>query len=142
MSTTAGFVYAIRFSSGTVKVGQSKDAGRRIKEHAKNASCHGVQITDQWTSYLESYENVEGRLLILAREMGGVSIPSNPEYFTGLDYKRFVKRAGRDWGTFESFSDYVEREAEHKRIVAEYIAETEPFDEFAQSPQSRGRRRS
>ena len=113
----AGFVYAIRFSTGVVKVGYSKDAGRRIKEHTKQAAPHGVTVTDEWHTYVDEAMNVESQLMILARDLGGVPLEGNREFFSGLDYRAFARELRRHWGDFDAYVRMIERKAEVEDLI-------------------------
>ena len=87
------FVYLIRFTSGTVKVGHTKRIDSRIKEHEKHARAHGVTIAETWHSETDNADGAESELMSLARSHGGQSIDGNPEFFTGVKWPALLRSA-------------------------------------------------
>jgi membrane protein implicated in regulation of membrane protease activity len=45
-----GYLYVLRFSTGTIKVGQTVEPARRLREHRRDAAAFGVVVTDIWIS--------------------------------------------------------------------------------------------
>lgn len=88
----AGYVYAVAFSHGTVKVGQTADIGGRLNTHRCNARSFGVTVTDWWVSPLHAeWRENEEALKAIARNLGGT--PSSPEYFSGIEFAALVSEA-------------------------------------------------
>lgn len=79
------WVYLIRFSSGTVKVGRTKRIDPRIQEHEKNARAHGASVSETWCAMVHDGCAAEDALLSEARRAGR-PVPGNPEFFEGLDF--------------------------------------------------------
>ncbi len=87
----AGFIYVIRFDTGSIKVGMTNDPKRRLLEHRRHAAAYGVVITAHWVSpsHLNYIDN-EAELLGVCREY---ETPTKKEYFHGLDFDSVVKVA-------------------------------------------------
>ncbi len=85
MPPAAGYVYVAALSNGTVKVGRSQDAGRRLREHKINARTLGLDVTDSWISplHLEWLPN-EDALKKIATDLGGV--PESREVFSNVEF--------------------------------------------------------
>lgn len=85
------YVYVIEFRSGTVKVGQTGDASRRLAEHIKSATIHCDKVTRSWFSepHLDYREN-EGRLLDYCMERWP---PVVGEFFGDADFDEIVGHA-------------------------------------------------
>lgn len=92
MIPAAGYVYVAALSNGTVKVGRSQDAGRRLGTHRANARTLGLTVTDSWSSPLhaEWYPN-EDALKKIAADLGGV--PESRETFSGIAFADVVSKA-------------------------------------------------
>ncbi|WP_433541169.1 hypothetical protein ACQP10_08575 [Streptosporangium sandarakinum] len=88
-SADRGQIYVIAFSTGVIKVGQSKDGKRRVAQHRSDSAKHGVSIDHVWVSPLHlNYEGNEGELIAFCRRSGGRVAGGNhqSEYFTGVDF--------------------------------------------------------
>lgn len=96
-------VYAIQFSSGTVKVGRSFDFDRRLKEHTKTALAHGVTVTGEWHALVDNGSSAESNLMWLAGAVGGTSIKGNREYFAGANFEALVELATQEYGDFATW---------------------------------------
>ncbi|MEU9833253.1 hypothetical protein AB0D67_17145 [Streptosporangium sp. NPDC048047] len=84
---SAGHLYVLAFSSGTVKVGRTDSGRRRILQHRAEAARHGVELTDEWLSPAHTGWYQNERALIEHCESTGIRIGGNKsEYFTGLDF--------------------------------------------------------
>lgn len=89
---SAGYVYALAFDSGGVKVGRTQNIKRRLRTHRCNARRFGLTVTNEWASPLHLEWNVnEETLKRLAAKLGGT--PLSPEYFNGTDYAALVSTA-------------------------------------------------
>ena len=62
-------VYALHFSSGTVKVGRTKCYERRLYEHSKAARAHGVTVTGEWRTVVADASHAESHLMWLAKTL-------------------------------------------------------------------------
>jgi hypothetical protein len=89
---SGGYVYVVAFSDGTVKVGRSADATRRLKDHKATARSFGLEITSEWVSpQHRDWKENELELMRLARELGGRQ--NNGEYFAGVDFGELAAAA-------------------------------------------------
>ena len=87
-----GYVYAVEFSDGTVKVGKAKSLHSRLSNHRHDAEKFALSIKRWWGSPLHrGYENSEKRLIAHATETGEVQ--GGREYFVGVDFDRLVAAA-------------------------------------------------
>jgi len=87
-----GHLYAIRFTSGTVKVGRTEDAPRRIAEHLAAAAIHDVTASCVWISKpVPQLEQREEELLAFCR--GRWEVAAGGEYFRRADLAAIVKQA-------------------------------------------------
>lgn len=83
------YVYVIRFSSGTIKVGRSSKLRSRLRKHALSANQMGTSITRYWVSDPCVNDVYNERLLVgfcagrARRTTGGMS----GEYFEGLKFE-------------------------------------------------------
>jgi hypothetical protein len=89
---SAGHVYVIAFSGGTVKVGQTQNLVSRMAVHKASARNFGQTVTAFWTSPLHTeWLDNEEALKAAASELGGVPVSS--EYFSGVDFAALTERA-------------------------------------------------
>jgi len=89
----AGWVYGIQFSNKRAKVGKTNDVPRRVAEHTRNATAHGIKVREVWQLEVENPARVEVELRRVATEVGGNPVYGAGEFFTGLDFPLFVKVA-------------------------------------------------
>lgn len=83
-----GYLYAIKFSTGTVKVGQTRDLFRRMGEHLRDSAAYGVAIVDYWHSEPHpNYLDNEADLIHGCRALGN---RAKREYFHGTDFDAVV----------------------------------------------------
>jgi hypothetical protein len=87
-----GHLYVLKFSTGVIKVGQTLDLPRRIREHRRDAEAFGAVIVDCWFSpahnnYLEN----EVELILMCDE--AAPWRSKREYFHGIDIEDAIKFA-------------------------------------------------
>lgn len=89
---SAGYVYVLAFTNGTVKVGRTQDTGKRLNAHKSDARKFGLTVTDEWVSPLhtEWLEN-EADLKVLAASLGGT--PLRQEYFKGVEFAAVAEKA-------------------------------------------------
>ncbi len=89
-----GHLYAIEFSSGTVKVGQSRAVDRRIATHLAAAGAHNVTADRIWVS--ESVDRLDERereLLAFCHRHWAVT--AGGEYFRHADVEKIIEQAAR-----------------------------------------------
>jgi hypothetical protein len=126
-----GYVYAIEFSSGTVKVGLSKDWAKRLARHTKDAAVHGITILRSWASpaHVGWAANEQELIKFCVANFG--SATSGEEYFAGADYD--AVRAFAETLTFQPLTpemlDERERETEAlgEKMRAQMAATGLPF---------------
>ena len=94
----AGWVYALRFSNKRAKVGKTNDVARRVAEHARNATAHGIKVREVWQLEVENPARIEVELRRVAWEMGARSVLGAGEFFLDLDYPLFVDVASALYG--------------------------------------------
>jgi hypothetical protein len=86
-----GFIYVIEFSFGVIKVGQTKNARSRARQHLAQARNFGGHITRLWMSEAHpDWGENEGRLIAACRQVGEWT---SYEYFSNLDYDSVVAYA-------------------------------------------------
>jgi hypothetical protein len=87
-----GHLYAIRFSSGTVKVGLSRDVPQRIATHVSTAAIHDVTAECIWVSEpVDRLEEREQDLLTFCAARWEVA--AGGEYFRRADLAEIVRQA-------------------------------------------------
>lgn len=87
-----GHLYAIRFSSGTVKVGQSRDVSHRLAQHMAAAAVHEVTAQCIWIS--EPVDRLEEREReLLAFCLAHWPLVAGGEYFRRAEMAMIIKRA-------------------------------------------------
>lgn len=85
------YVYVLGFSTGSVKVGQSFDPARRIREHRRDAAAFGVVLVSFWVS--PAHHNYLDNEVALIDGCAAVSDRVRREYFTGIKFTAAVKIA-------------------------------------------------
>lgn len=88
-----GHVYALQFSTGVVKVGQTKQPKARLADHAKTAQAHGhavheTLLSPPHTNYLAN----ELALIAFCSSRG--SLIAGREYFEGCDMEEVARFFG------------------------------------------------
>jgi hypothetical protein len=86
-----GFIYAIKFSTGTIKVGQTLDPHRRLGEHRRDAEAYNVAIIRYWVS--PAHDNYLDNEIELIGFCDGISARAKREYFHDVDFDSVVKFA-------------------------------------------------
>lgn len=114
-----GYVYVIKFSSGTVKVGQTSDPGRRFSEHAKAAQVHGRLVTQSWVStpHVEVKANEDALISYCAErweESGGRESFANADYLAVVEYAQGLPYAR------PTAAELMSQLARHNRIQARW----------------------
>jgi hypothetical protein len=88
----SGHLYAIRFSSGTVKVGRTSDLAKRIAAHVANAAIHEVAADCIWVSQpVPQLAQREADLLAFCASRW--EIVAGGEYFRRADIAAIIERA-------------------------------------------------
>lgn len=86
------YVYVIEFTSGTIKVGQARDAKKRISQHVKAAQAHGHSAVRTWVSIPHvGFAANESALIAFCGERWAVAV--GLEAFEGADYDAVVEYA-------------------------------------------------
>lgn len=85
------YVYVLGFSSGAVKVGQTFDPARRIREHSRDAAAFNVNLVDFWVS--PAHQNYLANEATLIAGCVAVSPSVRKEYFPNLAYADAIKVA-------------------------------------------------
>lgn len=82
----------IKFSTGMVKIGCSKEPHARVGEHSQDAWCFGVDVLDWW--YGPVREDVMPCEAALANALAPLATEERArEYFLGVDFKQAVDLA-------------------------------------------------
>lgn len=79
-----GYLYVVEFSTGTVKVGMTEDAKRRMSQHAWEAQAFGVHITNYWIS--PSHKDFRANEARLISHCARTSRRTRKEYFHAIAY--------------------------------------------------------
>lgn len=88
-------VYVIEFSSGVIKVGQTRDLARREMDHEQGAQNHGHFIVRSWaTDAHADWKANEQALIDFCTARFGSPIRGR-EYFAGTDFGAVVEFAGQ-----------------------------------------------
>ncbi len=86
-------IYVIQFSSGILKVGQTRNLDRRLTDHEVGARNHGHEVLQAWTSgALAHWKSSEQALIELCEAKFGPPIRGR-EYFAGSDFDAVVVHA-------------------------------------------------
>lgn len=84
-----GCLYAIKFETGVVKVGQTNHPARRLAEHRRDAWAFNVVMAEVWVSTAhEGYLANEVRLIAFA---ASTAERARREYFHGADFEKIVQ---------------------------------------------------
>jgi len=80
---SAGFCYAILFTSGVLKVGRTSDIHGRLKSHVDSAKAIGGGVSKIFFSYqIDDFQFRESALIAMASKLG--SVFNGREYFSGI----------------------------------------------------------
>lgn len=89
-----GHLYAIEFSSGIVKVGQSRDITRRIATHVAAAAIHDATADRVWISRpVDRLDERERDLLAFCRARWRLA--NGGEYFRHADLAKIIEQANQ-----------------------------------------------
>lgn len=87
-----GHLYILRFSTNVIKVGQTLDLQRRVREHRRDAEAFGAVIVDYWFSPAhQNYLENEVELILGCDE--SATWRSKREYFQGIDIDEVIEFA-------------------------------------------------
>jgi hypothetical protein len=89
-----GYVYAVEFTDGTVKVGTTVEPGKRIAKHARDGAAFGAIATRAWVSpQHDGAYRTETDLMLIANSLStGVR---RREYFVDCPFADVVNAARR-----------------------------------------------
>jgi hypothetical protein len=85
------YVYVLGFSTGAVKVGQTFDPARRIREHRRDAAAFNVNLVSFWVS--PAHKNYLANEAELIAGCLAISPSVRKEYFPNLAYADAIKVA-------------------------------------------------
>lgn len=84
-----GHIYAIRFTTGIVKVGRTQMVRQRFNQHKRYALKNGFGIDRVWWSKRHpGYTKTETRFKAFCADLGS-PVPGKSEYFTGFAPEEF-----------------------------------------------------
>lgn len=97
---TPGFLYAMRFSSGAVKVGRTGNLAARKKQHAANAEVHGHRLEEVWSVWVSHQKFGEQLAIGAACSLPDTAKPtsSSLEWWMGVDFEALLAELARDFG--------------------------------------------
>lgn len=83
-----GYLYVVEFSTGVVKVGKSKQRGKRISDHSTIAHKMGIAVVRIWESHEVTRVDIRERTLITLCRTKGLPRTNGEfaEYFSNLDF--------------------------------------------------------
>lgn len=89
---SVAYLYVIEYSTGVVKVGQTRDLDKRMASHATMALAHGAKILRRWTSPAAgSPRAAEAAVISFCRKRW--TTQAGAEYFAGANYCEIVEYA-------------------------------------------------
>lgn len=94
-SPAGSYIYVLQFASGVVKVGTTRNAAQRLRQHAVSALQHGGSIVSHWVSQPHGGAAANEQALIgfCAERAERTTGNERGEYFSGLDYAPVVEFA-------------------------------------------------
>ncbi|MGW4786170.1 GIY-YIG nuclease family protein [Streptomyces sp. NPDC004230] len=118
------YVYVLEFTSGTVKVGQTRNPANRFREHGNAAETHGHRITRSWTSapHVEFQENESALIRFCSDRWVSAS---GLEAFDGADFDAVVEYAQGFSFSRVTDADLDVRQAGYRKIGEELHAARE-----------------
>lgn len=88
-------IYVIQFSSGIIKVGQTRNLDRRLADHEAGAKNHGHDVLRSWTSSAHStWKAHEQALIDYCEALFGPPVRGR-EHFAGSDFDAVVNYASK-----------------------------------------------
>jgi len=90
-SCGGGYLYALLFDTGAIKVGQTEEPRTRLRKHRRDADAYGVSVIDFWLSspHVEFIQNETVLLALCSR----AARRSKNEYFRGIALDRVIRLA-------------------------------------------------
>lgn len=92
-SPLGSYVYALRFSTGLVKVGFTGSPSQRIRNHMTYLLPFGISIDERWISEPHGQAKENEALLLDFCRSRAAQVKSR-EYFTGVDFAALLNFAG------------------------------------------------
>jgi hypothetical protein len=92
-----GYIYAVEFSLGIVKVGRTNNPRARLYQHEKTVCCFGGSVTRAWFSSAHRNWRENERILLEHAGRLGERL-AETEYFRGCDFDAVLE--GLDWLSF------------------------------------------
>lgn len=124
-----GYVYAVEFSDGTVKVGKARNLQVRLANHRQDAEKFKLSIAQWWGSPLHrGYADTEKKLIAFASSVG--DIHGGREYFTGVSFSRVVEFASSLHLTPTSSSVAAAEEQESEESTQEFVRSLFPASKY------------
>ncbi|MFJ8929318.1 GIY-YIG nuclease family protein [Streptomyces sp. NPDC102364] len=113
-SPAGSYIYVLRFASGVVKVGMTRNAGQRLRQHATSALQYGSEIVDHWVSrpHGGAEANEQALIAFCADRAERTTGNERGEFFTGLEFTPVVEFAKTL--PFESAEPVAEASGEEK----------------------------
>lgn len=115
------YVYVLEFTSGVIKVGQTRNPLNRFKEHANAARTHGHAITRSWAS-LPGIEFHENELALITFCSERWTVTSGREAFDSADFDTIVEYAQGLPCTRVTEVELDARQARYREVGAELHA--------------------
>jgi hypothetical protein len=100
----AGYIYAVQFASGVVKVGQTRRPKIRLADHAKAAQAHGQSVYETLISppHTNYRSNEQGLIAFCAARW---HLIAGREYFADGDMEQIVGFFGAATFTAQTITD-------------------------------------
>lgn len=92
-----GYIYAVEFENGIVKVGQTSSLDERFKAYQAQSKCYGTRVNETWQAWVEDPSAGERRLMELAADYGA-SLHAGREWFTDASFDHIVRFADEEFG--------------------------------------------
>lgn len=86
-----GYLYVVRFTTGVVKVGSTRNPYRRVSRYRSNLNPFGIDVVQCWLSRPhKDYARLEASLIKTAAGIG--TRTRQAEYFYDVDFAKLVSR--------------------------------------------------
>lgn len=94
-SDDGSYIYVLQFASGVVKVGTTRNAAQRLRQHAVSALQHGGEIVAHWVSdpHRDAAANEQALINFCAERAERTTGGERGEYFSGLEFAPVVEFA-------------------------------------------------
>jgi hypothetical protein len=86
-------LYAVEFSNGTVKVGRTQHAARRLRNHHRAGSQFGIRVIGMWVSEDLGGHYATAERALIARLRDHAPIVRGNEYFAGISVEQAAAEA-------------------------------------------------